>query len=145
MKTRQAMHYFVIALCLWLPLQAMAGQWLHCAQLQTNLEQKPHLDSLAKPVIQPAVTPSKIPPCHQSDGGDWLSKDLQAAQGTLQIEAPASCKHCQFICHWHCLLMIESPVWFGIDPISFYIPFKNPSAPQPLLEQPQRPPQSFFA
>ncbi len=84
MIARKNLHFIVIALCLWLPLQAIAGQWLHCAQLDASLlqaddssETTPHFSCHDAPVETQADYPASNP-----DKGN--SADTQ------------SCKHCQF-------------------------------------------------
>jgi hypothetical protein len=127
MIARKSLHFFVLALCLWLPLQAIAGQWLHCAQTQSSLIDKNSL-STAK---------STDVPCHQVTPKNLHSPDSNIAQtGDLK-----SCKHCQFMCHWHCVLLMNNTALQSIELTPHYPPFKLPSPAQPLLALPQKPPQ----
>lgn len=136
---RKSVHMLVIALCLWLPLQAIAGQWQHCAQMQSRLTNLDHSDK------ETGLTAlQEIPPCHQiAETATPINTDLP--QQDLQDNDIKSCKHCQFVCHWHCVLLKGDLVSGPIDLTPYYIPFKNPSPAQPLLSQPQRPPQSIPA
>ncbi|PUA27180.1 MAG: hypothetical protein B0W54_20380 [Cellvibrio sp. 79] len=136
MNARKSVHMLVIALCLWLPLQAIAGQWQHCAQMQSLLS---NLDQNNNQSIE-----QEIPPCHQI-ADTTIQTSADQPQQDLQDSDIKSCKHCQFVCHWHCVLLKGDLVSGLIDLTPYYIPFKNPSPAQPLLSQPQKPPQAFAA
>ena len=136
MNARKSVHMLVIALCLWLPLQAIAGQWQHCAQMQSILS---NLDQNNSQSIE-----QEIPPCHQI-AATTTQTNADQPQQDLQDSDIKSCKHCQFVCHWHCVLLKGDLVSGLIDLTPYYIPFKNPSPAQPLLSQPQKPPQAFAA
>jgi len=139
MNARKSVHMLVIALCLWLPLQAIAGQWQHCAQMQSILN---NLDQSDKQSVLTAE--QEIPPCHQA-ADTITSANADQPQQDLQNSDIKSCKHCQFVCHWHCVLLKGDLVSGPIDLTPYYIPFKNPSPAQPLLSQPQKPPQAITA
>ncbi len=139
MTARKFVHMLVIALCLWLPLQAIAGQWQHCAQMQSVLAT---IDQNNKKTE--LTTDQEIPPCHQV-ADKATQKNAGSLQQDLQTSDIKSCKHCQFACHWHCVLLKGDLVSGYIDLTPYYIPFKNPSPAQPLLSQPQRPPQAITA
>lgn len=134
MSARKSIHLFVIALCLWLPLQAIAGQWLHCAQLQFSLNNT----SLNGDIN--AIVNKALPPCHQAA----LSSQQQVDQDQQPLQASDinSCKHCQFVCHWHCVLLVDGLISSAADLTPYYIPFKNPSPAQPLLPQLHKPPKT---
>lgn len=133
MTVRKSVHLLVITLCLWLPLQAIAGQWLHCAQMQSTLG----IDKQPAPIISQHETA----PCHQV--ANTIIKST-----TGQDQQPASdsdiktCKHCQFVCHWHCVLLVDDLLSSQIDLTAYDIPFKNPSPAQPVLPQLQKPPRT---
>lgn len=129
MIARKHLHLIVIALCLWLPLQAIAGQWLHCAQLESSFVQ---LDSTPEPKIHSS--------CHDA------TKPLQPDQSTSNDQSPTStdtkpCKHCQFSCSWHSALVLCEFTPPNIYSSISYDQFKTPSPAQPHLATPQRPPQ----
>ena len=128
MIARKRIHAIVIALCLWLPLQAIAGQWLHCAQLDASL-------------IQLEATAESAPhlSCHD------ISIDKQQPQlADTQIASTAdiqSCKHCQFSCSWHSALLLREFIQPSINLVITYTQFNSLSPDQPLLAMPQRPPR----
>ncbi|QEY15117.1 hypothetical protein D0C16_03515 [Cellvibrio sp. KY-GH-1] len=128
MVTRKPLYYFVIALCLWLPLQAIAGQWVHCAQLQSSMMDK-------NPSL---ISHSTDAPCHQVDQKKLHSMDDNAHSG----KDIKSCKHCQFMCHWHCVLLVNNLLDQNIELTPHYTAFTLPSPMQPLLALPQKPPQT---
>lgn len=127
MVTRKPLYLFVIALCLWLPLQAIAGQWRHCAQLQSSLMDK-------NPSL---IAKNTDVPCHQVAKKNLLTMDDNSAT----VSDVKSCKHCQFMCHWHCVLLVNNILAQNIELIPHYTAFKLPSPAQPLLALPQKPPQ----
>lgn len=129
MIARKRLHIITIALCLWLPLQAIAGQWLHCAQIESSFAQ---LDS---------ATESKIhSSCHDSAPDLQLDNTVDTDHNQASPNTK-SCNHCQFSCSWHSALVLREFTPPGIDSNSIYIQFKTPSPAQPALETPQRPPQ----
>lgn len=127
MTARKSLHFFVLVLCLWLPLQAIAGQWLHCAQIQTSLADKE----------QVPATKHNTAPCHQI-----AQENLQAIdKNPTPTDDVKSCKHCQFMCHWNCVLLMDNLIPHSIQLTPHYTPFILPSPAQPLLALPQKPPQ----
>jgi len=129
MFARKRLLFVVIALCLWLPLQAMAGQWLHCAQLEFNLTQ-----------------PDAIPEAKSHHSCHDIPTDAQTDQRISADQAPASadiksCKHCQFSCSWHSALVLREFTQPIFDIVILYTQFTSPSPAQPLLAMPQRPPR----
>jgi hypothetical protein len=131
MIARKRLHIIVLALCLWLPLQAIAGQWLHCAQIESNFAQ-----------LESATTPKIKPSCHNSIP-DSQSIDLEHLdhKKTLTETKSKSCNHCQFSCSWHSAVVLREFIQPGIDTSIVYTQFKLPSPAQPALATPQRPPQ----
>jgi hypothetical protein len=129
MIARKRLHIIVLALCLWLPLQAIAGQWLHCAQIESSLAQ---LNLADEPKIHSS--------CH--DSAPALQIDSSADSNSSQTSPDVkSCNHCQFSCSWHSALVLHEFTQPGINSNNIYIQFKTPSPAQPALETPQRPPQ----
>lgn len=129
MIARKRLHLIVIALCLWLPLQAIAGQWLHCAQLEFSLTQ-----------LDATLEANAHHSCHD------IPTDAQTDQSIPADQAPSSadtksCKHCQFSCSWHSALVVreftQPSVYFTI----IYTQFIALPPAQPLLATPQRPPR----
>ncbi|MEN0037446.1 MAG: hypothetical protein AAGC78_10265 [Cellvibrio sp.] len=129
MIARKRLHMIVIALCLWLPLQAIAGQWLHCAQIESSLAQ---LDSAAEPKPHPS--------CHDSVPDAQFDSSTTSNHHPISTDTK-SCNHCQFSCSWHSALVVHELTPMGIYSESTYIQFKVSSPAQPALETPQRPPQ----
>lgn len=129
MIARKRMHLIVIALCLWLPLQAIAGQWLDCVQLNANL-------------MQPDTTPepARHSSCHDSSAKADLNHSTPNTDALISADIP-SCKHCQFSCTWHSALVLsefmQPSLHFAIIPTQFI----SLSPAQPLLATPQRPPR----
>jgi hypothetical protein len=133
MVAHKRLYLIVIALCLWLPLQAIAGQWLHCAQLESSLTQ---LDAI------PAATPHSS--CH--DVPTDVPTKAPLDQSTLTDQASTlvdinSCKHCQFSCSWHSALVLREFMQPRVDSSIIYTQFILPSPVLPLLATPQRPPR----
>ncbi len=127
MIARKRIHVIVIALCLWLPLQAIAGQWLHCALLDASLMQ---LDKPAE--AAPHFS------CHD------ISIDKQQPLSDTQVASTSdisSCKHCQFSCSWHSALLLREFIQPSINLVFTYTQFNSLSPDQPLLAMPQRPPR----
>lgn len=153
MKSRKSIHLFVIALCLWLPLQAIAGQWLHCAQVELSLGHARDLSTgIAKTVATDTVAThmettetknlTKVPgSCHQQAHVTTTSPDQNDSQDTSPAKKIFSCKHCQFVCHWHCVLLVEELLPEQLEVIPHHTPFRLPSPQQPLLPQQQKPPR----
>lgn len=135
MNKRTYIH-LVIALCLWLPLQSIAGQWIHCAQLEVSLSKLPATTVVAE--IQ------HVQSCHEVNDS-LVKKSLQSDESTPQSNTVKSCKHCQFACHFHFAILLdeESPQVIGEPP--HITPFKTPSPEQPLLAQAQKPPRLLFS
>jgi hypothetical protein len=103
MIARKRLHIIVIALCLWLPLQAIAGQWLHCAKMESALSDKKNTTKKSE------ITSSHS--CHQAP-------DNKASTDNLQISTEPSsstCNHCQFVCHWHCVILLADLIPFKIE------------------------------
>ena len=113
----------VIALCLWLPLQAIAGQLVHCAQLESQLNIAVSAASAEKNAIADNQTSS---PCHQK---------VDVPDDTV-----TACKHCQFACHLHFAILIDAPLPNRDTTSPRLIPFSPSSPEQPLLPQLQKPP-----
>lgn len=131
MIARKHLHLIVIALCLWLPLQAIAGQWLHCAQLDASLMQADE---------SPETTPHFS--CH--DAPVETQEDYPASNPDQGILADTqSCKHCQFSCTWHSALVLREFTQPIFDILILYTQFTTPSPAQPLLAMPQRPPRLY--
>ena len=131
MIARKRLHLIVIALCLWLPLQTIAGQWLHCAQLEASLIQADNVNE----------QPSHLS-CHDAPAKAQLDQSMSGAD-VSSSENIKSCKHCQFSCTWHSALVLREfipPVFHFAMILTQYI---SPSPAQPLLATPQRPPRSF--
>ncbi|WP_049629724.1 hypothetical protein [Cellvibrio sp. pealriver] len=114
----------VIALCLWLPLQAIAGQLVHCAQLESQLNITASTTSDENNANADNQTSS---PCHQK---------IDVPDETVK-----TCKHCQFVCHLHFAILIDSSFSNGHSVTSHLIPFNPLSPKQPLLPQIQKPPR----
>jgi hypothetical protein len=129
MIARKRLHIIVIALCLWLPLQAIAGQWLHCAKMESALSDKKNTVEKSERISSHS--------CHQAT-------DNQASTDSLQISSESSnahCNHCQFVCHWHCVILLADLIPFKIEFSQNYSPLEILSPAQPVLATPQRPPQ----
>jgi hypothetical protein len=129
MVARKRLYLIVIALCLWLPLQAIAGQWLHCAQLESSLTQ---LDTI------PAATPHSS--CHDVSAKAPPDQSTSNDQASTSVDIN-SCKHCQFSCSWHSALVLREFMQPGVDSSIIYTQFIPPSPVHPLLATPQRPPR----
>lgn len=129
MIARKHLHLIVIALCLWLPLQAMAGQWLHCAQLESSMEQ---LDEPQKSTFPLS--------CHGTPVKVQLEQPISTDQASTSADIK-SCKHCQFSCSWHSALVLREFTQPIFDIAILYTQFTSPSPAQPLLAMPQRPPR----
>ena len=127
MIARKRIHLIVIALCLWLPLQAVAGQWLHCAQLDASLMQ---LDVPAESA--PHFSCHDAPVNAQPDHADT------PVSSTTDIQ---SCKHCQFSCSWHSAILLREFMSPSTNFVIIYTQFNFLSPTQPLLAMPQRPPR----
>lgn len=138
MKSRKSIHLFVIALCLWLPIQAIAGQWLHCAQMDLSLGKARDLSAKTVTTGSLAKAPGS---CHQQIHLTSTSPDQSDQQDTSPAKKIFSCKHCQFVCHWHCVLLVEELLPEQLEAIPHHTPFKLPSPQQPLLPQQQKPPR----
>lgn len=133
MVAHKRLYLIVIALCLWLPLQAIAGQWLHCAQLESNLTQ---LDAI------PAATSHSS--CHDIPADVPTKASLDQSTSNDQVTASVdinSCKHCQFSCSWHSALVLQEFMQPRVDSSVIYTQFILPSPVLPLLATPQRPPR----
>jgi hypothetical protein len=136
MNTHKRLHRIVIILCLWLPLQAIAGQWVHCAQVSNAL------------TANQTEIESQMPPCHAS--AQTISS-VMADVGSIEENTTQSsgdlptCKHCQFACYWHCVLVMGDAFSQWIEVTPFDNGFKNPLPAQPWLALPQKPPQAFPA
>lgn len=139
MNKRKYIH-FIIALCLWLPLQSIAGQWIHCAQLEMSLSKL----SATTVVADVVAEMQHVQSCHEV-GDSLVKKSLQSDESTPQSNTIKSCKHCQFTCHFHFAILLEeaSPQVTGEPP--HITPFKTPSPEQPLLAQAQKPPRLLFS
>jgi len=129
MIARKRLHLIVIALCLWLPLQAIAGQWLHCAQLEFSLTQLE-----AAPEAKPHHSCHEIPTNAQTDQS--ISADQTPSSADIK-----SCKHCQFSCSWHSALVVREFTQPSVYSTIIYPQFIALPPVQPLLATPQRPPR----
>lgn len=129
MIARKRLHLIVIALCLWLPLQAIAGQWLHCAQLEFSLTQ---LD--ATPEAKPHHSCHEIPANAQTD--QLIPADQAPSSADIK-----SCKYCQFSCGWHSALVLREFTQPSVYSTIIYPQFIALPPAQPLLAAPQRPPR----
>ncbi len=129
MIVRKHLHLIVIALCLWLPLQAIAGQWLHCAQLEASLMQS---DKLSEPVPHSS--------CHDAPAKAQLNNSTPSADVSSSADT-TSCKHCQFSCTWHSALVLREFMQPTFTFSLTHTQFISPSPAQPLLATPQRPPR----
>ncbi len=130
MIARKRLLTIVIALCVWLPLQAIAGQWLHCVNMEAVLSDgKNTLDK---------TEPMPSHPCHQTSDIQITADNIQTSNETSNTP----CNHCQFVCHWHCVILLTELISAKIDFIRDYSPFEITSHVQPVLETPQRPPQA---
>ena len=130
MIKRKYLHKIVIALCLWLPLQAIAGQWLHCAKMASVLDKKEN-------IIQPGIAIKHS--CH-----DVASIDIQSVSDSSDQIQKKSCNHCQFVCQWQSAMLLTDLPVFEIQFITDYSRFNLPLPKQPSLEAPQHPPQFFI-
>jgi hypothetical protein len=137
MKSRKRLHIIVIALCLWLPLQALAGQWLHCVQVDNYLEKT------ALQLISSSQTQLQQPAsCHQHASTDKMTThQSDKVQSTADTPSAKTCNHCQFTCLWHGVLVLAEFSPHRIQLTQHYSPFQIPSPTEPLLATPQRPPQ----
>lgn len=139
MIAHKRLHIIVIVLCLWLPLQTIAGQWSHCAKIESALSDK-SLDKISSG--QSAETSTKKTvietghQCHQAS--------QQISEQTIDntSDTTIGCKHCQFVCHWHCVILLAELIPAKIEFTRDYSPFETPSHAQPVLATPQRPPQA---
>lgn len=130
MIARKRLLTIVIALCVWLPLQAIAGQWSHCVNMEAVLSDgKNTLDK---------TEPMPSHPCHQTSDIQITADNIQTSNETSNTP----CNHCQFVCHWHCVILLTELISAKIDFIRDYSPFEITSHVQPVLETPQRPPQA---
>lgn len=141
MKVRSPLHILVIALCLLLQLQAIAGQWLHCAQLQSGME----INQRIEQEETPSISSNQLPPCHQTVASSQPTAAEKQQQENGQTHDVTPCKHCQFVCHWQCVFLMGNMVAQYIDLTPYNIPVKNPTPEQPSLSLPQKPPQVFMA
>lgn len=140
MIVHKRLHIIVIALCLWLPLQTIAGQWSHCAKIESALSDKSlneiSSDKLAEtPTTK--TTMETVHSCHQAN----KPVSQQTTDNTLDT-SNFGCKHCQFVCHWHCVILLAELIPAKIEFDQDYSPFEIPSHAQPVLATPQRPPQA---
>jgi hypothetical protein len=138
MIARKRLHIIVIALCLWLPLQAIAGQWLHCAKMESALSDKKNT------VEKSEITSSHS--CHQAPDNQASTDTSQASIDSDQTStesANSHCNHCQFVCHWHCVILLADLIPFKIEFSQDYSPLEVLSPVQPVLATPQRPPQAW--
>jgi len=129
MIVRKHMHLIVIALCLWLPLQAIAGQWLHCAQLEASLIQA---DKFSEPASHSS--------CHDAPAKAQLNHSTPGTDESSSTDT-TSCKHCQFSCTWHSALVLREFMQLTFNFAVTHTQFISPSPAQPLLATPQRPPR----
>jgi hypothetical protein len=127
------LHIIVIALCLWLPLQAIAGQWSHCVKIESALSEKKstELPEAKNTAMETAHG------CHQASK-QINAQTTDATSNTSEI----SCQHCQFVCHWHCVILLADLLPAKIEFIQDYSPFEILSPVQPVLATPQRPPKA---
>jgi hypothetical protein len=133
MIIHKRLHIIVIALCLWLPLQAIAGQWSHCLKMESALSDKSIHHK------QPSSEKSETETghsCHQA------SKQINPSTTDASNTSESNCQHCQFVCHWHCVILLADLIPAKIEFVRDYSPFEIPSLAQPVLETPQRPPQA---
>lgn len=136
MIKRKYLYNIVIALCLWLPLQAMAGQWLHCAKM-ASLFDKSVFDK--KEIIhQPSKTVHHS--CH-----DVATAQLKSVADAQDQSPQTTCNHCQFVCHWQSVILLSDLPDLNISLLIDYSDFNSPIPRQPSLETPQRPPQVITA
>ena len=130
MIVRKRLHLIVIALCLWLPLQAIAGQWLHCAQLESSLVL---LDSKTEQTTKPS--------CHETISLTQHDNNIAAPDQSQTPTDSKNCNHCQFSCSWHAALVLREFTPPDISTSIIYSQFTILSPAQPSLATPQRPPQ----
>jgi hypothetical protein len=129
MIARKRLPIIVIALCVWLPLQAIAGQWSHCVNMEAVLSDgKNTLDK---------TEPMPSHPCHQTSDIQTIADNIQTSNETSNTP----CNHCQFVCHWHCVILLADLIPYKIEFSRHYSPYITPTPAQPVLPTPQRPPQ----
>lgn len=130
-------HLIAIVLCLWLPLQAVAGQWLHCEKMETVFDIKEKISDNTKNIID--VLPKHS--CHQV-----ATDKIQSIDNSKLVDVQftkKSCDHCQFICHWNGAMVFANFPALEIELIHYYFTLNIPFPDQPFPETPQRPPQDF--
>lgn len=132
MIARKRLHMIVIALCLWLPLQAVAGQWQHCAKMESSLSATNKNLSVKDTNV---VSTTEQQSCHE------VAQDTAPVQDQSSADMKSTCNHCQFVCHWHFVIVLRELMPASINMAIAYTHFTIPSPQQPTLATPQRPPQ----
>lgn len=136
MIARKRLLTIVIALCVWLPLQAIAGQWLHCEKLESILTlDKKNLD--LKNIDQKTTRHA----CHEATKQD--SASVQSATVTDHHTFKKPCDHCQFVCHWNGVVPLNHSLEFSLNIQRDYSLFDILLPPQPYQATPQRPPKNI--
>lgn len=138
------MYFMVITLCLWLPLQAVAGQWLHCAKIESSLAVQSNLTVQSTLVIASNLDTAPEPSCH---GGAPVTEsgvsaiEPKGSQAPLSSDSSAPCGHCQLLCHWSWVAPLPELVAMATTGPLAYSRLTVPTPLQPALATPQRPPQ----
>lgn len=129
-------HLIAIALCLWLPLQAVAGQWLHCAKMDSVLGVNEKISDDKKNITTALPKHS----CHQVATDNIKSIDNIKSDND---STKKTCDHCQFVCHWNGVIVFLAFPELQSELAQHYSMLKIPFPVQPFQETPQRPPQDF--
>lgn len=130
----------VALLCLWLPLQAAAGTWLPCHELDGASE---------------AVTQQDESGAHRGCKGHQAENEtlnpLNYLPSTALVEltdltddtgtGDTMCYHCQVSCHFSSAILFPGNLQLPLLSLPEYLTPPNPAFNSALLDNPQRPPR----